>query len=110
MIRTVELARDHLRTAQDSLEAATAAAYPKDMIVIAELNGYKVELIVIGMRGAVWHSPGEIMGRNTKTGKIRTFYDHNVIRIKHNPTTHCIARTAGQVLATQMDMRSVTNA
>ncbi|MGB7388928.1 MAG: hypothetical protein WA929_15190 [Pseudomonas neustonica] len=110
MIRTVEDSAEALAVAQRNLVAATIAAYPKDMIVIAELNGYQVELIVLSADVPYWSRAGQIIGRNTKTGKQRSFYDSNVIRIKHNPTTHCTARTAGQVLATQMDMRSVTNA
>lgn len=89
-----------IRTVEDAAEA----------LAVAQRNGYRVELIVIGVDDTYWSSPGQIIGRNTKTGKGRRFYDRNVIRIKHNPTTHCTARSAGAVLANQMDMRSVTNA
>lgn len=85
MIRSVEAAKERLRRAQQDLEAATAAAYPKDTIVTVELGGHVLQLKVTGQRGAYWSNPGQMTGVNTKTGKLRTFYDHDVVRIDHMP-------------------------
>ncbi|PRB80499.1 hypothetical protein [Pseudomonas sp. MYb185] len=87
MIRSVEAAKERLSRAQQDLEAATAAAYPKDTIVTVELGGHMLQLKVTGIRGAYWTCPGQMVGVNTKTGKARTFYDSDVIRIDHMPHT-----------------------
>lgn len=88
MIRSVEIAKERLTEAQNHLEAVTKAAYPYGTIVVCSLGGHTVDLEVLGTRGAVWHTPGQLVGKNIKTGKTRTFYDSDVIRIKHNPNKH----------------------
>ncbi|UGV31556.1 hypothetical protein LO767_03350 [Halopseudomonas aestusnigri] len=81
MIPEVEKAKAVMEAAQKNLSKLTEAAYPRGTVVVCRLAGYIVELEVCRRRGSDWASPGQMVGRNTKTGKYRTFTDADVVRV-----------------------------
>lgn len=81
MIEAVEIAHREVEQAQKALVRAVTLAYPVGTLVRVKLGGHEIQVEVRGHGQAWWHSPGEIHGVNTKTGKDRFFYDSNVTDI-----------------------------
>lgn len=77
----IEKAKAVMEAAQKNLSDLTENAYPRGTLVECRLGGYLVELSVCRRRGSDWASPGQMVGRNTKTGKYRTFTDADVVRV-----------------------------
>lgn len=77
----IEKAKAVMEAAQKNLSDLTENAYPRGTLVECRLGGYLVELSVCRRRGSDWANPGQMVGRNTKTGKYRTFTDADVVRV-----------------------------
>ena len=77
----VEAAGARMEQAQQELVKAVQEAYPPGTIVRAELGETVVTLRVDRVDDCWWSAPGRILGINVKTGKLRQFYDFQVVEV-----------------------------
>lgn len=60
------------------LDSVVKAAYPIGSIVLVEIGRSLFEAEILSHNDVWWSSPGEMVGRNLKTGKDRKFNYYNI--------------------------------
>jgi hypothetical protein len=71
------------KAASKAVTAAVKAAFPVGSVHQVEVRyGVVATIKITGYRENWWYYPGEIFGRNTRTGKLRTFHFSKIVDVQ----------------------------
>lgn len=100
MNQSVEDAIAAHENAAKALVSAVKSEYPKGTLLSVYLGGHNLTLEVVSHGESWWRNPGEIIGRNVSTGKVRRFYPCNIASSAYNETANGRAENGGTDHAT----------
>lgn len=79
MIKALEQAFERHESAAQDLCDMVKNYYPVGKVFSVKLGGHKLRLEVTSHSEMWWSRPGEITGKNIRTGKVRRFYPDQII-------------------------------
>lgn len=79
MNANVEAAKAAYENAARSLVETVTREYPVGTVMTVQLGGHELRVRVVRHSESWWYNPGEIVGENIRTGKIRRFHASDIV-------------------------------